>query len=54
MLCNSWVIVRRDTGKPVFETWSPEIAAAINREAYDVLTAHAWLVRLNQSIKSEG
>lgn len=51
--CNSWIIVSRDTGKPVWETYSDKLASAVNMEKYEILTAYQWLVRLNQSIKSE-
>lgn len=49
----SWIIVSRATGKPVLETWSPKVVAAINVAAYEVLTAHEWLVRLNAELRGE-
>lgn len=50
MLCNSWIVVSRATGSPVLETWSRRVADAIRRDRFEVLTAHDWLVRLNQTI----
>lgn len=48
MLCNSWIIVDRQTGKPVLETWSEAVVRAVNLDRYEVWTAHAWLVSLNR------
>ena len=50
MLCNSWVITRKRDGQPVLETYSATVAERVNREAYTVETAHAYLVRLNREI----
>jgi hypothetical protein len=44
---NSWVIVCRETGKPVLETFNPKIAKAINLARYEVMTALQWLQRFN-------
>mgnify|MGYP000892677585 CR=1 FL=1 len=52
MMCNSWIIVSRATGKPVLETYSPTVVAAVNIQAYEVLTALAWLQRFNASLKN--
>lgn len=50
--CGSWIIVSRKTGLPVMETFSRWTALAINQSAYEVLTAHQWLVRFNKMIKN--
>lgn len=50
----SWIIVSRRTGQPVFETWLPRLAAAVNRERYEVLTALEWLQRFNAAVKANG
>jgi hypothetical protein len=34
---SSWVVIRRATGEVLFETFSAKTAAAVNREAYDVI-----------------
>ena len=52
MLCNSWIIVNRETGESVFETYNVKIAAAVNTAKYDVMSAHAYLVDLNRRIKA--
>ncbi len=56
MLCNSWIIVDRSTGKPVFETFEQRTAlyfrANENRLKYETLTAHEWLVRFNSQHKA--
>lgn len=48
--CGSWIIVRRATGLPVLETYSREVASAVNAERYEVLTALQWLARFNKSL----
>jgi len=45
--CASWIIVSKDSGKPVFETFSRKIASAVNQSRYEVLTAAQWLGRFN-------
>lgn len=52
--CGSWIVVSRETGKPVLETFNPRVAGAINLARYEVLTAYRWLVRLNAAIKLAG
>lgn len=52
MLCSSWIITRKRDGKPVLETSSATVAEKVNREAYNVETAHAYLVRLNREIQA--
>ncbi len=49
--CNSWVVIDRSTGKPVFETWSQHIAEAINQQKFEILTTYQWLARFNESIQ---
>lgn len=49
--CNSFVAVARATGKPAIETYSLEVASAINQERYELLTAYEWLVRFNREVK---
>lgn len=48
----SWVAVSRKTGKAVFETFSAAMAAKVNQEHYEVLTAHTYLCRLNAGAAS--
>jgi hypothetical protein len=43
----SWIIVRKSDGAAIAETFLPRVAAAVNREKYEVLTAHEYLGRLN-------
>lgn len=50
----SWVIVDKRTGKPVFETFTASVASAINRDRYEVLAVHDWLIRFNASIRTKG
>lgn len=45
--CGSWIIVDRDTDKPVFETFQQTVAEKVNQERYEVLTALQWLTRFN-------
>lgn len=45
--CGSWIVVSRATGSAVLETFSRRVAEAISTERYEVLTALAYLARLN-------
>jgi hypothetical protein len=47
----SWVIVSRETGRPVLETYSARVAGAVDLGRYEVLTALAWLQRFNSEVK---
>jgi hypothetical protein len=49
-LSGSWVIVDRETGLPVLETYERRTAEAINQSRYEVLTAYQWLVRFNRQM----
>lgn len=46
----SWVIVSRQTGKPVFETFERSTADRVNRDKYEVLAVHDWLIRYNAEV----
>jgi hypothetical protein len=48
MATTSWVIVSKETGTAVLETFNAKTAAAINRERYNVVPILEWLVSLNQ------
>lgn len=50
--CGSWVIVRRDTGQGVFETFKRSVAEKVNGASYEVLTAADYLGRLNARIRA--
>lgn len=52
--CGSWVIVCRNTGESVFETFNRSVAEKVNQVRYEVLTASQYLGRLNARIRSEG
>lgn len=45
--CGSWVIVSKETGAAVLETFSAAVAGKVNRASYDVVTAATWLASLN-------
>lgn len=45
--CNSWIVVDRDTGEAVLETWSRAVAAKIRTDRYEVRTALGHLQRFN-------
>lgn len=45
--CGSWVIVRRDTGAAVLETYRRSVAERVNEASYQVLTCAAYLGGLN-------
>ena len=45
--CGSWIVVDRDTGRAVLETFSRRTAEAVNQQRYRVVTALQWLQSLN-------
>lgn len=47
---SSWVICERDTGRAVYETYSPELAERINRERYIAVPVLEYLQSLNRRI----
>lgn len=49
-----WIIVSRETGKPVLETFSGRVAGAVDTARYEVLTALQWLQRFNASVREQG
>ena len=51
---NSWIVVSKQTGKPVMETFSKKVADSINLANYEVWTAYDWLRRFNARVKLEG
>lgn len=50
--CGSWVIVRRDTGQGVLETFSRAVAERVNAASYEVLTTADYLGALNARIRA--
>jgi hypothetical protein len=50
--CGNWIIVRRATGESVLETYSPDVARAVNQSAYAVFTAAQWLGAFNTAIRA--
>ncbi len=46
--CWSWVVVNRSTGIAMFETFNRGTVERVNTNAYEILTALDWLVRVNQ------
>jgi hypothetical protein len=49
MIDASWVIVSKETGKPVFETYDFELCQFINIEKYRVVPILYWLQSLNDA-----
>lgn len=47
MIDASWVIVDRESGKPVMETYNFELCQFINLKRYRVVPIMAWLQSLN-------
>lgn len=52
--CNSWIIVRRDTGKPLVETYSAAVAAEYDPRYFEVLLALVWLQRYARLVTAAG
>lgn len=45
--CNSWVVVSKETGTAVLETYQHKLVEAVNADKYDVLSSYQYLVNLN-------
>jgi hypothetical protein len=50
---NSWIIVNRQTGEAILETFSEKVTKAINTKKYQVLTAYDYLCNLNKKQQEE-
>lgn len=50
---SSWVIVHRDTGAALFETFSEDVARAVNTEKYAALPILAYLQGVNRRIVAQ-
>jgi hypothetical protein len=49
----SWVVVQKDTGKVILETFDPKMVAAINLDRYRVIPILKYLTSLNRQIKEQ-
>jgi hypothetical protein len=49
----SWVIVRRETGEVVFETFDPLFVGRLNTEAYVAVPILAYLQAFNANVKTQ-
>jgi hypothetical protein len=47
----SWIIVNKQTGEAVMETFNRATADAINRDKFNVLPALEYLQQLNRRLK---
>jgi len=43
----SWVIVNKQTGESVFETWQKSVTQKVNTEKYKVVPIKEWLCSLS-------
>jgi hypothetical protein len=48
---SSWVIVNKETGEAVMETFDLKVASKVNTKKYDVIPIYKYLTDLNESIK---
>ena len=48
----SWIIVNKETGKAVFETFERTTMQAVNRNKYQVMTVMEWLQSVNKAVQS--
>ena len=49
----SWVIVNKETGQSVFETFDARKVAALNTEKYKAVPILEWLQHLSRTHKSQ-
>ena len=47
----SWVVVSRETGQAVLETFSRKIADAVNLDRYRVVPILQWLGSINSALR---
>lgn len=52
-ISGSWVVIDRETGEPVMETFERATADAVRKDRFEVVTANEWLQRLNRKIKGD-
>lgn len=49
----SYIIVESSTGRAIFETFSPTLAARVNTARYRVMAAGDYLGELNRRLRSD-
>lgn len=49
----SWVIVNKETGQSMFETFDANKVAALNTEKYKAVPILEWLQHLSRTYKSQ-
>lgn len=47
----SWVIICRDDGFPVFETWNPKLVRWLRTDRYRAVPIGEYLVNANRQIR---
>lgn len=52
-MCNSWVILNRETMQPVMEFFNPQLVEKVNQKSYCVMTTLEWLQMFNASVKAK-
>lgn len=48
--CGSWIVVDRETGKAVLETFQRSVAEKVNQDKYEVKTALEYLCSLRKKL----
>lgn len=51
--CNSWIVVRNDTGKPWREIYDRKWLKCLYRDKVTIWTARDWLVHFNASVRPD-
>ncbi len=46
----SWVIINKETNKPIFETWNKGVTLKVNTKKYRVVPIKEWLSNLNKTV----
>lgn len=49
--CNSWVVIRKNTGERILESFDRKLISNINQKAYYVLPTLHWLQIFNKLVK---
>ena len=53
MKTTSWVIVEKDSKKPIFETFNEKTVKAINSKRYTAIPILEYLQAFNQGVKHD-
>lgn len=51
-MTKSYIVVSKETGKPIFETFNQKVTENVNLANYEVYEAGDWLRKFNEALKT--